>query len=241
MGRDGAAGNGPAGPRPAAAESRSAGADERDPPAAAGSMTAALAGLRASISAVREEAAQRLSERFAPWLCALARNRLNPKLRVRTDQDDIVQSLFHSFFDAQRSDGYSLKGQEDLWRLLVRMRLYKVANAAHHHQRVRRDARRDRPWSAQKGSLDNDGAAAVDFDDVRGGTGRSHLRGVAPGPLHLPRSHDGLLERIMDHAEPRYRRSQEASLATRPGLSRDPGRANPSPDESSAKEPRNTL
>jgi DNA-directed RNA polymerase specialized sigma24 family protein len=121
-----------------------------------------LADLRAPDPRVRNDAAQRLWERFAPRLSALARRRLSARIRVREDEDDIVQSLFFGFFASQRRDGYTLKDREDFWRLMVRMTLCKVANVVHHHQRARRDVRREqilrRPSTA---SEDGVGLSAV--------------------------------------------------------------------------------
>jgi hypothetical protein len=110
----------------------------------AGSMTRALVDLRSADPGVRDDAAHRLWERFAPRLCDLARRRLNPRIRAREDENDIVQSMFRHFFEDQRADRYALHGREELWRLLVRMTLCKVANAAHYHQRGCRDVRRER-------------------------------------------------------------------------------------------------
>jgi RNA polymerase sigma factor (sigma-70 family) len=112
-------------------------------PSGPGSVTIALHHLRDTDPHVRNEAAQRLWERFSPRLCALARRRLNARIRVREDEDDIVQSLFVGFFATQREGGYSLKDREEFWRLMVRMTLCKVANVVHHHQRERRDVRRE--------------------------------------------------------------------------------------------------
>jgi RNA polymerase sigma-70 factor (ECF subfamily) len=73
---------------------------------------------------------------------------------VREDENDIVQSLFRSFFAAQQGQGYALKDREELWRLLVWMTLCKVANAAHYHQRARRDVRRERSLASSSEPLD---------------------------------------------------------------------------------------
>jgi RNA polymerase sigma factor (sigma-70 family) len=108
-----------------------------------GSVTIALADLRASDPQVRDAGARRLWEHFAPRLCALARSRLDGRIRTREDENDIVQGLFLSFFASQRHEAYSLEGREALWRLLVRMTLCKVANVAHHHRRACRDVRQE--------------------------------------------------------------------------------------------------
>jgi RNA polymerase sigma-70 factor (ECF subfamily) len=126
-----------------------------------------MADLRAPDSRVRDEAARRLWERFAPRLRALARRRLDPKIRVREDENDIIQSLFRSFFAAQQGQGYPLQSREELWRLLVWMTLCKVANAAHHHQRARRDVRRERPVAPRNDPLKSGRDRPADVQDHR--------------------------------------------------------------------------
>lgn len=108
-----------------------------------GSVTIALANLRAADAHVRNDAAQRLWERFSPRLCALARSRLSARIRAREDEDDIVQSLFLGFFTSQRCNGFTPRDREEFWRLMVRMTVCRVANVVNHHQRARRDVRRE--------------------------------------------------------------------------------------------------
>ena len=97
----------------------------------AGSMTRAVAALGpAPDQCVHDEAARQIWDRFAQRLSALVRQRLNAKIRVREDENDIVQSMFASFFTVQQNQGYALKNREELWRFLVWMTMCKVANAA---------------------------------------------------------------------------------------------------------------
>ncbi len=114
----------------------------------AGSVTHDGAALRSADPLVRQQAARRIWERFEPRLLEIVRRRLNPRLRVRADEEDIVQSLFRSFFMARRDgDRVVPASREGLWRLLVWLAMCKVANAAHEHQALRRDVRREeRPW-----------------------------------------------------------------------------------------------
>jgi DNA-directed RNA polymerase specialized sigma24 family protein len=85
---------------------------------------------------------------------------------VRVDENDIVQSLFGSFFAAQQGQGYSLQGREELWRLLVWMTLCKVANVAHHHQRARRDVRREQPVATRKDPLGSGRDRLAEVEDL---------------------------------------------------------------------------
>jgi DNA-directed RNA polymerase specialized sigma24 family protein len=126
-----------------------------------------MADLHALDPRVRGEAARRLWERFAPRLCALARSRLDPRIRVREDENDIVQSLFQSFFADQQGRPSPLRDREELWRLLVWMTLCKVANAAHHHRRARRDVRRERPLALPRDPLANDSDSPADVPELR--------------------------------------------------------------------------
>jgi DNA-directed RNA polymerase specialized sigma24 family protein len=153
------------GSRAEASGTRSSG--DLDRPARQGSVTQDMADLRALDASIRDRAAWRIWERFAPRLCALARSRLNDRVRVREDENDIVQSLFQSFFAAQQGPGLALGGRKELWRLLVWMTLCKVANAANHHQRDRRDVRRERSPASPIGPSDGGEDRFAEVEDTR--------------------------------------------------------------------------
>lgn len=109
-----------------------------------GSVTRDAANLRSPDLYVREEAARRIWARFEPSLLELVRRRLNPKIRVREDEQDVLQSMFRSFFGMQPGRGQPmLASRGELWRFLVWMAMCKVANAAQRHQAERRDVRRE--------------------------------------------------------------------------------------------------
>src|SRR4051812_28897554 len=94
---------------------------------------------------LREEAARRLWLHFAERLRAVVRRRLDPQLLRRSGEDDVLQSLFASFFNAPPGSGGPPANRVEIWRLLVHITLCKVANTAHHHRAQRRDVRRERP------------------------------------------------------------------------------------------------
>jgi RNA polymerase sigma-70 factor, ECF subfamily len=115
-------------------------------PDSAGSITRDAADLRSPDALVREQAARRIWERFEPRLLELVRRRLNPRIRVRADEDDLVQSMFKSFFAiGHDGDRAPPADREELWRLLVWMAMCKIANTAHKHHAMRRDVRREDP------------------------------------------------------------------------------------------------
>jgi RNA polymerase sigma-70 factor (ECF subfamily) len=86
-----------------------------------------------------------LVERYTHRLLALAREQLPDRVRQRLDPEDVVQSVYLSFFDRLRQGRFAFEDSLDLWRLLAAIAYHKSRNAAVHHSRTRRDARRDRP------------------------------------------------------------------------------------------------
>jgi len=111
-----------------------------------GSITRDAADLRSPDPLVREQAARQIWARFEPRLLELVRRRLNPRIRVRADEDDILQCMFKSFFAIGHDGDRALPAdREELWRLLVWMAMCKIANTVHKHHALRRDVRREDP------------------------------------------------------------------------------------------------
>jgi RNA polymerase sigma-70 factor (ECF subfamily) len=73
-----------------------------------------MARLRAS----DEEAAKRVFQQFAQRLIALARSRLDDRLLRKVDPEDILQSVFKSFFCRQAQGEFDLDSWDSLWSLL---------------------------------------------------------------------------------------------------------------------------
>jgi RNA polymerase sigma factor (sigma-70 family) len=92
---------------------------------------------------VRDEAAFRIWERYSAQLLGLVRRRLSERIRRREDEDDVLQSMFHSFVRLQEREAPPLRSRDDLWRLLVHITMCKVANTAQRHQAACRDVRRE--------------------------------------------------------------------------------------------------
>lgn len=81
--------------------------------------------------------------KFGERLISLARYELPSRLSRRLDPEDIVQSVFRSFFQRHEETQFSFADANDVWRLLVTMTYHKVANSVVFHQRQRRDQRRE--------------------------------------------------------------------------------------------------
>jgi RNA polymerase sigma-70 factor (ECF subfamily) len=88
-----------------------------------------------------QDAAQRLYKRYAHRLRALARKQKSPELARRVDDDDIVQSVFGSFFRKVKLGVYNAPAGEELWHLFMVLTLNKVRSKGVYHRAAKRDVR----------------------------------------------------------------------------------------------------
>lgn len=84
-----------------------------------------------------ESAATEIFERYVNRLCALARTRLSNRMKRRVEPEDIVQSVYRSFF-RRAGDHYALENQGDLWRLLAAITINKVRGKVEFHSAKKR-------------------------------------------------------------------------------------------------------
>lgn len=81
--------------------------------------------------------------RFAAGLIARARGSMSDQLRRRLDPEDVIQSVFRSFFVRQRDGQFQFETENDVWRLLCAMTYRKVARVARYHHQQRRAVQRE--------------------------------------------------------------------------------------------------
>jgi RNA polymerase sigma-70 factor (ECF subfamily) len=86
-----------------------------------------------------EQAAQQLFNRYVDRLVVLARRRLSQRLARRVDPEDIVQSVFRTFFARARKGEFTIQGQDDLCKLLYRLTVHKTLRQVQHHTAAKRD------------------------------------------------------------------------------------------------------
>jgi RNA polymerase sigma-70 factor (ECF subfamily) len=79
----------------------------------------------ARLRAGDQPAAAEVFHRFAERLIALARTRLDHRLRQKVDPEDILQSVYKSFFRRHRQGAFELAGWDGLWSLLTVLTLRK--------------------------------------------------------------------------------------------------------------------
>lgn len=88
------------------------------------------------------DAATLLYYRYAEQLLSLASARLGADLSPRVDAEDVVQSVFRTFFRRVARGEYEVPDGDDLWKLLLVMALNKIRSAGTHHRAARRDVAR---------------------------------------------------------------------------------------------------
>src|SRR4051794_31226371 len=79
----------------------------------------AFANLMDRLRTGEQAAAKEIFQRFAWRLVALARTRLDSRIRLKVDPEDVMQSVFKSFFLRQSEGQFDLENWDGLWSLLT--------------------------------------------------------------------------------------------------------------------------
>jgi RNA polymerase sigma-70 factor (ECF subfamily) len=106
-------------------------------------MTHSFAEFLARLHSRDDAAAQELFGRFAHQLIALALRHLGAGLRPRVDPEDIVQSVYKSFFARYGDGNLDVVNWNSLWGLLTLITVRKCAERAAYHRAECRDAARE--------------------------------------------------------------------------------------------------
>jgi RNA polymerase sigma factor (sigma-70 family) len=101
-----------------------------------------------------QQAAAALFERYAKRLIALANSRLSARLAARVDPQDVIQSVYCSFFVGARDNRFVLQESGDLWRLLVAITIHKVHHQVKFHTAGKRTVQREANGPSSEGPLD---------------------------------------------------------------------------------------
>jgi len=81
--------------------------------------------------------------RYAHRLIALARVLLSGQLRQKVDPEDVLQSVFRTFFRRQASGEFELHDWDGMWALLSVITLRKCGHQAEHYLAMCRDLKRE--------------------------------------------------------------------------------------------------
>lgn len=86
-----------------------------------------------------QDAARELFDAYVARLVPLARRRISQRLVSRVDPEDIVQSVFRTFFARLKDDKFEINDQDELFRLLMRITVHKTLRQIAHHKAAKRD------------------------------------------------------------------------------------------------------
>ncbi len=107
-------------------------------------------------------AAAAVFDRFARRLVRLAGSRLPQALAAKLDAEDVVQSVFKSFFLRHADDRFTLESWDALWTLLTVLTVRKCGHKVEHFRAARRDVRQESPAAAGSDSRPGHEPAAPD-------------------------------------------------------------------------------
>ena len=88
-----------------------------------------------------QQAARQLFDRYAARLMALARRQIGRRIAGRVDPEDVVQSVFRTFFERVKAGQFRIEEQDDLGKLLVRITVHKTLRKVQFHQAAKREQR----------------------------------------------------------------------------------------------------
>src|SRR5262249_13318250 len=86
-----------------------------------------------------ESAARQIFDRYAERLLALARRRISQRLASRVDPEDVVQSVFRTFFDRAKAGQFQIEDPNDICKLLARITVHKTLRQIAFHKAAKRD------------------------------------------------------------------------------------------------------
>jgi RNA polymerase sigma-70 factor, ECF subfamily len=88
-----------------------------------------------------DDAATQIYLRYADRLRQLATKQTADDLRSRVDPEDIVQSVFRTFFRRAAEGHYQVPEGEELWKLFLVIALNKIRRTGAWHHAAKRDTR----------------------------------------------------------------------------------------------------
>ncbi len=101
-----------------------------------------------------QEAAQQLHLRWTKRLVRLARSRLGRSIVGKEDPEDVVQSVYRSFFRRFQRGTYRVEAWADVWSLLATIACRKCSTRRDHYRAFKRDTRREFPLIDHDGPTD---------------------------------------------------------------------------------------
>lgn len=86
-----------------------------------------------------DTAAREVFDRYVERLLLLSKRRIGQRMNSRVDPEDVVQSVFRTFFTRMKKDQFEVGAEDDLFKLLVRITVHKTLRQIAHHKAAKRD------------------------------------------------------------------------------------------------------
>jgi RNA polymerase sigma-70 factor, ECF subfamily len=97
-----------------------------------------------------EAAAQQIFNAYVRGLLHLARSHLSQRMARRVDPEDIVQSVFRTFFSRAREGRFTVEAQDDLGKILVGITVRKALRHVALHTAAKRDCAKEESTDAEE-------------------------------------------------------------------------------------------
>ena len=133
-----------------------------------------------------QQGAELLFARYAARLTQVAEQHLGRRVAAREGGEDVVQTVFRTFFRRSAAGQFQIDTSAQMWRLLVKITLQKVRTHARHHAAKKRSAAaevrpEDDSWVPEALDREPDPAAAAELVDLM----EAMLQGVPPLYCHV--------------------------------------------------------
>ncbi len=149
--------------------------------------------------------------RFSERLLLFAQRRLPEPLKRRVDAEDVVQSVFRSFFARHQDGNFRFSDAADVWRLLAAMTWKKLLLTIRHHSQQQRDFHRELPGAEAPRSVEEQ-----TFDPEPTPSMVAVMMELLAGIMgQLPETHQKILElRLENHSIPEIADRLQVSMRT---------------------------
>jgi RNA polymerase sigma factor (sigma-70 family) len=132
-------------------------------------------------SAGDQQAAELLFARYAARLTQIAEQHLSRKIAAREGGEDVVQSVFRTFFRRCAEGQFQIDTSAQVWRLLVKITVQKVRTRGRYHAAKKRSAAAEaapegESWVVEALDREPDPAAAAELVDLM----EAMLQGMPP-------------------------------------------------------------
>ena len=89
------------------------------------------------------DATRTVFDQYVDKLVGMARKRISQRLVSRIDAEDVVQSVFRTFFHRAKEGQFEFHDPDDICKTLARITIHKVFRQVAHHQAAKRNAGRE--------------------------------------------------------------------------------------------------